>query len=80
MGQLPATSINAGHVIELAKDLKDKPATGRLVLSHIKRIFAWALHEHDKVHGNRYGLKDNPAAAVAQSAYSGKEAATAGPR
>ena len=51
-------------MIELAKDLKDKPATGRLVLSHVKRIFAWALHEHDKLHGNRYGLKDNPAVAV----------------
>ena len=63
-GASPATSINAGHVIELAKELKDKPATGRLILSHVKRIFAWALHEHDKVHGNRYGLKDNPAAAV----------------
>ena len=63
-GDLPVTSINAGHVIELAKDLKDKPATGRLVLSHIKRIFAWALHEHDKVYGNRYGLTNNPAAAV----------------
>jgi integrase len=63
-GKLPATSITAGHVLELAKDLKHKPATGRLILSHIKRIFAWALHEHDKVHGNRYGLKDNPAVAI----------------
>ena len=51
-------------MLELAKDLKDKPATGRLILSHVKRIFAWALHEHDKVHGNRYGLKDNPAVAI----------------
>jgi hypothetical protein len=58
-GKLPATSINAGHVIELAKELKDKPATGRLVLSHVKRIFAWALHEHDKVHGNRYGALED---------------------
>jgi integrase len=63
-GKLPATSINAGHVIELAKELKDKPATGRLMLSHVKRIFAWALHEHDKVHGNRYGLTSNPAAVI----------------
>jgi integrase len=63
-GKLPATSINAGHVIELAKELKHKAATGRLVLSHTKRIFAWALHEHDKVHGNRYGLTGNPAADI----------------
>ena len=60
-GDLPVTSINAGHVIELAKDLKRKSPTGRNILSHVKSIFGWALHEHDKVHGNRYGLKDNPA-------------------
>ena len=62
--ELPATAINAGHVIELAKQLKGKPATGRLILSHVKRIFGWAMHEHDKVHGNRYGLTSNPAAAI----------------
>jgi integrase len=63
-GKLPATSINAGHVIELAREFKNKPATGRLMLSHVKRIFAWAMHEHDKTHGNRYGLTSNPAAAI----------------
>ena len=63
-GKLPATAINAGHVIELAKELKNKPATGRLILSHVKRIFGWAMHEHDKMHGNRYGLTNNPAAAI----------------
>ena len=57
-------SISAGHVIELAKDLKRKSPTGRDILSHIKSIFGWALHEHDQIHGNRYGLKDNPATAV----------------
>lgn len=61
---LPVISITPGHVLELAKDLKNKPATGRLVLSHVKRIFAWALHEHDKERGNRYGLRDNPAVAI----------------
>ena len=54
----------AGHVVELAKELKNKPATGRLILSHVKRIFGWAMHEHDKVRGNRYGLTSNPAAAI----------------
>jgi integrase len=63
-GKLPATAINAGHVVELAKELKNKPATGRLILSHVKRIFGWAMHEHDKVHGNRYGLTSNPSAAI----------------
>jgi integrase len=63
-GKLPATDINAGRVLELAKELKDKPATGRLILSHVKRLFAWALHQHDKTYGNRYGLKANPASDI----------------
>ena len=63
-GDLPVASITSGHVIELAKDLKRKSPTGRNILSHIKSIFGWALHEHDKIHGNRYGLKDNPATTV----------------
>jgi integrase len=63
-GKLPATSINAGYIVELAKELKGVPATGRLILSHVKRIFGWAMHEHDKKHGNRYGLTVNPAAGI----------------
>ena len=69
-GHLPATAVNAGHVLELAKELKNKPATGRLILSHVKRIFGWAMHEHDKVHGSRTASPATPPPPSARSAYS----------
>ena len=70
---LPVAQINQGHVLELAKTLRDKPATGRLVLSHIKRVFIFASHEANSKKGNRYGLLFNPAIGVKPQRVFGKK-------
>lgn len=52
--------IKAGDVLALVRDLKSKPATARLVLSHIKRIYNFAIHEGIE----RFGIEHSPAAVV----------------
>lgn len=67
----PITSITTGDVMALVKGLRDrgKLATARLVLSHIKRIFSWAIHEGVE----RYGVENSPAFVVSPKKLIGKK-------
>jgi integrase len=58
----PISSITRDDVVELVRRVKARGhlATAHLVLSHIKRIFAWAVHEGT----GRFGLDASPAVLV----------------
>ena len=45
LGDKPINKITAAHIQLFGKPFKKQAATGRLLLSHIKRIFSFALHE-----------------------------------
>jgi integrase len=58
-GSRPVTQITRDDVLELVRAVKSRghAATARLVLSHVKRMFKWALHQPS----HRYGIEQNPA-------------------
>ena len=78
LGDYPITKINSGHLILLGNAFKKQKATGRLLVSHAKRISAYAIHEFveddDGEPINKYGLDVDPFIGVKQKKLFGEKA------